>query len=506
MLPQVAANEDPIEPRIDSEPLGVERATWTRTDWLALAGVTLAGAVLRLVRLAPPDTLVFDETYYAKDACWYIKVSEAICDTGSEITQVHPPLGKWLIAIGIRLFGYDSFGWRISAAVAGTISIILLYLLARKLFHSTIAATFTSGLMALDFLHFVQSRVSMLDIFAMTFGIAAILFVVYDRERMLSQEPDVDRPRSWRLAAGLAGGAAAASKWTGIFYLVVVVIATIAWEIGARRKKGLDTRTAIAGFVQQEVPTVVLWLFLAPVLAYGFTYIGRLEWSEGTWYKAMWDRHKYMWDFHTNLESHHSYESPAWSWIFLKRPVSYFFETDKGGDYKEIFATGNPFVWWPAVLALVYAAIRWLKDRDMTGPEGLIVGGFVATYLLWVPIGVTGRSATFIFYLLPAIPFMCLALGYVVSRIGNTWEAKAAMGLFGVGVVALFVFYYPLLAQVALPQKEWDRRIWIFDNCDPGEGIETTTQVTETTGKKVRTFETFTTTTESLPPPGWCWI
>lgn len=478
---------------------------WSARDTLALILTTLVAGLLRFVRLGDPKALVFDETYYAKDACWYVNVSESLCDTASEITQVHPPLSKWIIAIGIRLFGYESFGWRISAVVFGTISVALLYLLARKILRSTIGATIATGLLAIDFLHFVQSRIAMLDIFAVTFGLACLLFVVYDRDRHLKPDAPPDRLRIWRLAAGAAGGAATACKWTGAFFLLTAFVLVIAWEWSARRKAGSTRGAAFNQVLVYEGPTIFLWLIVLPVVVYGATFFGRIEWSEGNWFQAFVDRHKYMVDFHKNLESHHSYESPAWSWLLVKRPVSYFFETAPNGDYKEIFATGNPFVWWPAVLSVVYAAVRWFRSRDNWGPEAIIVLGFVATYMTWFLLSLTGRPATFLFYVLPTVPFLCLALGYVASRIGSSWEAKSAIALFTVGAVAMFGFYYPLLANVGIPQRDWDRRIWVFDKCDV-EGVEVATDVTRTSHGRATTFSTTSVTTDSIPPKGWCWI
>lgn len=479
---------------------------WSRADTVALVVVTLIAGVLRFVRVANPRSLVFDETYYAKDACWYVNVSEALCDTGSEITQVHPPLSKWLIAIGIRLFGHNSFGWRISAVVFGTIAVALLYLLARKVLGSTTGATVAAALLAFDFLHFVQSRIAMLDVFAVTFGIACVLFAVYDRDRHLKRGRPPDRLRSWRLASGAAGGAAAACKWTGALFLVMVIVLIVAWEWSARRKEGASRGAALKRLVAQESVTIVLWLVIVPLAVYGATFFGRIEWNEGNWLQAFVDRHRYMADFHTGLASHHSYESPAWSWLLIKRPVSYFFETDAQGRYKEIFATGNPFVWWPAVLAVIYAGVRWFRSRDNWGAEAIVVLGFSATYLVWLVLSAwTQRPATFLFYVLPTVPFLCLAIGYVATRIGRSWEARAAIGLFGIGTIALFGFYYPLLANVAIPQSDWDRRIWQFDDCDV-EGIETSVDVTQTSNGKVTTFATTSNTTESIPPEGWCWI
>ena len=77
---------------------------------MAVSCIAFVAALIRFIRLDDPKTLVFDEVYYTKDACWYITSSSNLCNVTSETTQVHPPMGKWLIALGIRVFGYDSFG------------------------------------------------------------------------------------------------------------------------------------------------------------------------------------------------------------------------------------------------------------------------------------------------------------------------------------------------------------------------------------------------------------
>ena len=513
----MAATEEALE---ETQEPQAPAPTWGRWDTVALALMTVIGGVLRFVRLDNPKSIVFDEVYYAKDACWYVNVSEKICEIASEQSNVHPPLGKWLIAIGIRLFGYDSFGWRVASAVAGTITIALLYLLARRILKSTLAATLASGLLAFDLLHFVQSRISMLDIFVPMFGVAAVLFVVYDRDRY-RPDPEVERARNglldrpWRLAAGACGGAAVACKWSGIFYLGMVILLTIVWELAARRSDG-EGRVFARAFLQESL-SIIIWLLLLPVGIYLITYLGRLDvTAEISWWQALKDRHVYMFDFHRNLDSTHGYQSPPWSWILLKRPVSYYYERRANGDPGEIFAAGSPFVWWASILALVYLAVRWVTNtiRSLRTPggtgsfrraEGVILGGFALTYGPWL-LPLSDRTAVFIFYLLPTIPFMCLALAYVASEIGSTWEAKAAISLFTVGTIGLFAFYYPLTANVGIPQEDWDRRIWIFNKCDKPEGTPTKSTITDITGTKTRIRTTNTTSDADLPPLGWCWI
>ncbi|MDP9223720.1 MAG: phospholipid carrier-dependent glycosyltransferase [Actinomycetota bacterium] len=510
---------------------GIARAPWKGIDWIAMTSITAIGAALRLWRVSIPPAQIFDETYYAKDACWYVKTSARLCGTSSEQTTVHPPLGKWLIAVGIRFFGYNSFGWRISCVVAGTITIALLYLLARKVLNSTFGATFCAGLFAIDFLHFVQSRTSMLDVFVPLFGIAGVLFLVYDRDRLVTRlaassqtfpgEPQPEPgggtgsrssllDRRWRMAAGVCGGAATACKWSGALVLVALVMLSIAWEVSERRAEGLSH--PVLKMLDEEGGSIMLWLVVLPVIVYGLTYMGRLDgwllawpWTQGSWLRALWERQLYMESFHRHLTAQHSYESPAWSWLLLKRPVSYYFTTTQGGKYDEIFASGNPFVWWATIPSLIYIAVVWVRSRDFTRPEGLILTGFLVTYAPWL-LPQFGRPAIFVFYLLPTLPFMYLALGYVALRMGRSWEARAAQALFAAGAIVLFAFYYPLLAAVAIPQSDWNARISIFTRCQKPVVGTTTNAITTTIGGTRTTTSSTSSGSSDLPPTGWCWI
>ncbi|MEA2508563.1 MAG: dolichyl-phosphate-mannose-protein mannosyltransferase [Actinomycetota bacterium] len=491
-----------------------------------MISITAVGAALRLWRVAIPSTKVFDETYYARDACWYVKSSISLCGVSGEQTTVHPPLGKWLISVGIRFFGYNSFGWRISSVVAGVVTIALLYVLARKILHSTLGAAFCTALFAIDFMDFVQSRTSMLDIFVPLFGVAAVLAAALDRDRLISRrdqgEQDDDlQPastsrrrkvldRRWRVAAGAFAGAATACKWSGGFILVAVVVLSVAWEIGSRRAEGLPH--PFLRMLNEEGASIVICLGLLPVAVYMLTYIGRLDgtllawpWTQGAWLRAWWDRQLYMESFHHNLTAQHSYESPAWTWLLLKRPVSYYFTTTASGKYDEIFASADPFVWWAAIPSLIYVAVAWVRSRDFAAPEGLILTGFSLAYAPWL-LPQLGRPAIFLFYLLPALPFMYLALGYVAVRIGKSWEAQLARALFAVGAIGLFAFYYPLLAAVAIPQSAWNDRVSVFNHCDKPPGPVTTSTITSTIKGSITTSESKGHDNSNLPPTGWCWI
>lgn len=475
-----------------------------------------------------PNTIVFDEVYYAKEGCYYATGSLSACGLETAPNEVHPPLGKWLIGIGIKGFGFDSFGWRIAAVVAGTITIALLYVLAKKVLRSTVGASLASGLLAIDFLHFVQSRIAMLDIFVALFGVAALLFVVLDRQRLIEGARRGGGPlgRPWRLAAGIAAGAGIATKWSGGFFLIAVILLTVAWETAGRRSdepnRRFGSRTrAFSGTIREEGLSVTLWLVLVPALLYALTYVGRIEgsllaapWAETSWFRQFVIEQKDAASTHLGLPSNHPYESPPWSWLLLKRPVSYFYcaaskcnPNVPEGQVEEILATGSPFVWWASIVALVYVLVGWVRRRSFRRPEGLIAAAFLFTYAPWLLLS-RGRPAVFIFYLAPVVPFMCLALGYVAAQIGRSWEAKAAIALFASGAIGLFGFYYPLLAGTALPQEQWEARIWIFkgSQCDKPPGTPSVASVTTTVKGVIETRTTTTPDDSSLPPTGWCWI
>ena len=171
--------------------------------WLGPLLVTAFGGFLRFNRLQIPRTIVFDETYYAKDA-WSIlhhgvewnpvsnanalivaghtNIFQACSGTGCGEYVVQPEVGKYMIAVGEWLFGLNSFGWRFSSAVFGTVAILLVCRIARRMTRSTLLGCVAGLLMSLDGLEFVLSRTGILDIFLMTFILAAFGCVVIDRD------------------------------------------------------------------------------------------------------------------------------------------------------------------------------------------------------------------------------------------------------------------------------------------------------------------------------------
>ena len=471
---------------------------------MALAVVTLGAAAVRLVGLTTPAGLVFDEIFYARNACRFV-IDTAQCGVDDLVSGAHPPLGNWLIGIGIRLFGYDEFGWRIASVVAGILSVALLFLLVRRLLAShvpapavTVGAAAAAGLLATDFLHLVQSRVAMLDALVTLFVIAVVLFVVIDGGR--SRGPrgeDIGAPgwlrrlalgRPWRLAAGVALGAGIAVKWSAGYVAVGLVVLLVVWEIAASRGRDDAPRGEGGAFglaVRRELLPSLVLLGIVPATIYVASYIGRVD---GV--REILEHQLAMLRFHLGLAGDHPYESAPWSWLFLKRPVAYSF-SDGAGGYREVLAIGNPLTWWSGAAALVAVTVRWIRaGARLARPEVVLLAAALSTYLPWLVLS-GSRSQVFIWYLLPTLPFLYGALGLLVALAWRSTAGRITTGLATAAVAASFVFFYPVLSAAPLSPDDWRSRIWFTDCNRPGAP---TLQLPDDE------------INQGPPPSGWCWI
>jgi dolichyl-phosphate-mannose-protein mannosyltransferase len=481
---------------------------WNRIDTASLFLITLAAAAIRLPRLSSPATVVTDEYVYVPQACAYIRGLRA-CGLSGHLYELHPPLGKWLIGFGIRVFGDNPAGWRAASLVAGTLTVGLLYVLGRLTLRSTFGAIIASSALAVDFLHFVNSRIGMLDIFLTLFLVAAFLFLVLDRRSAnVSRRGERPYARPWQLACGVSLGAAIATKWIGVAALAVILMVALAGDI---------RRTDLAGRKAQPWyklfgPTT-LYLIAVPAIVYLMSYVGRIDgavfawpWSSGSWPRRFIGQ-----QINTMLLGHvelrgisHTYGAPPWSWPLLKRPFVYYFEETSGGMYREILGVGNPILWWPALAAVIGVAARWFRRRRFEGLEVVILGGFAAAYGAWFLFGLV-RTGGFSFYMLPAVPFMYLALGWAAIRVTRTL-AVSLTALLALATIALFLFYYPLLTAMPISYSAWEQRI-LLRGCEPADTQTMEASNNRTTTSRETPFGREQPDIRTGPPPiGWCWV
>jgi dolichyl-phosphate-mannose-protein mannosyltransferase len=493
--------------------------------WVGPLIVAAFAGYLRFDRLSIPRSIVFDETYYVKDAFGILRYGvehnlvggntdamvahgqTSIFATGGEFV-VHPPVGKVIIAAGEGLFGLGPFGWRFAVAFIGTLSVLMLARIARRLTRSTLLGCVAGMLLALDGLEFVMSRTALLDIFLMFWILAAFGCLVIDRDHVRARlaatgktagstgaaegshaASDGPGPRLgvrwWRLLAGACLGLACASKWDGIWYVFAFIGLCVAWDIGARRAAGF--RLAGYGALVRDGGWTALSMVVVPAAVYAASWSGWFATSIG-WDRnyatqhgvttpvisalySLYEYHKEMLSFHIHLHAHHPYQSQPWTWLVMSRPVAFFYASPSAGQNgcqvahcsQAILAIGTPAIWWASIAAIVTLAVWWLVHRDWRA--GAVLLGIAAGWLPWFAF--PGRTK-FFFYAVSFEPFLILAITLCLGLILGSASASplrrgigaAIVGGYLMIVVLNFFYLYPILAAKVIPYASWHARMW----------------------------------------------
>ncbi|MGB2556118.1 phospholipid carrier-dependent glycosyltransferase [Cellulosimicrobium cellulans] len=491
--------------------------------WLGVAIVAVVAAVLRLWNLGRPGTLVFDETYYVKHAWTLLRVGyEAdwpeepnpafeAGDVNSFLPTadyvVHPPLGKWMIALGMKALGgaENPWSWRIASAVVGVVAVVLVARIARRLFASTAMGIVAGALMAVDGEAIVHSRTGLLDNMLMLWVLVAFGCLLLDREQarrrlaercgaILDAGGRIGRYgpglgwRWWRFAAAVALGLACGVKWSGLYFLAVLAVVSVLWDATARRTAGVG-RWWEDALVRDAIPAALVMLPTA-ALTYVATWTSWFrspgaymrQWAvehpgEGVQWlppalRSLWEYHLKMWDFHTGLTSEHTYEAHPLGWILQWRPTSFYWRSYEVGEAgceaercaRAITSLGNPVLWWAAALAILvalYALVR-LKDwRALAVLSGIVAG--------WAPWFLYAERTIFTFYSIVFLPWVVLTLVYAITLALERTEGRAvARARVRVGITVLLttigavsVFFYPIWTAWQVPYWFWRMHMWL---------------------------------------------
>ena len=164
--------------------------------------IAIASFLLRIFNIASIKSLIFDEIYYVDGARDLLKYGVEVTGKNPEFV-VHPPVGKWLIGAGIKIFGDNPLGWRFATALVGSLMILIVAAIAHRLFYSPLLTALASALMAVDGLALVHSRTALLDNFLAFFILTATYFFI-------------SRKYWW---CGLFLGLALSTKWSALYFI-----------------------------------------------------------------------------------------------------------------------------------------------------------------------------------------------------------------------------------------------------------------------------------------------
>lgn len=406
---------------------------------LVMALVALvAGVWGRVWSLGFPPLKMWDEIYFPVMADKYLR--------GVEFFDLHPPLGKFIIAWSIALFGNTPFAWRLMPAIFGCALIALAGAVGWYLFKERVAVPLVVLLFAGETILIVHSRTGVMDIFLVFFVMATFLVALWAREY------------GHALLTAVLLGLAISVKWAA--FPVAIPAGYVLW------RKGL-----LKPFVASLWVSVLIYLALV--------YVERLIIVTSNPFQAWVE----VWSWHLQAADKvdaaipHLWGSPWWSWPVMLRPIRYEYLVDADAQLRVVLAIGNPLVWWSSTLA-VLAGLFELARRAITksfsadDPLVPIVLGYVVMLLPWIP----GTRIPYIYNYLPIYAFALLALAYWLVRIWRgprlgPWIVVAFAAL----ALATTLYYLPLATTLPIDQDDLMRRIlfdsWFYQEAPvPGSG------------------------------------
>ena len=388
------------------------------------------------------NSAVFDEIYHPRTAYEHI--------IGAEPYEVsHPPLGKLIMGLGIRMFGMTPFGYRFMGTLFGVLMLPILYVFLKNLFGKTAVAFCGTALFAFDFMHFTQTRLATID----TYGVFFILCMYFFLYRWFCQKPGTAFRHSVLplLLAGLSFGLGCASKWTVVYGAVGAALLYFLnlWM------KGRDWQGK--GFASWAVKCVlfsILTFILIPGVIYTASYIPYAaaagDSSLANVVAKMLENQEFMFTYHAGEDSSHPYSSRWYQWIFDARPILYFRDMDTyaaEGLKSAYAAMGSPVVCWFGLGALAITAVQMVRRR--CGKALFLVVGYCSQLLPWMLI----TRTTFAYHYFPSILFLVLLIAYVMNDLMEKRPARWRWPVYGVtiGNTVLFAAYYPVLMGLFVP-------------------------------------------------------
>ena len=416
----------------------------------------MLGLATHFLFFGHPNQTVFDEVHFGKFVSGYY--------THEYYFDIHPPLGKLLIAGFGKLFDFrpefsfaeigDEFpdskymALRFLPSLAGSLLPAIIFLLASQLGFSRRSAFVAGILIALENGLLVQTRFMLMDGFLLLFGFLSLLFYFKSRSSLMAN--------SYWLLAALFAGLAASIKWTGLTFLAVIVIieAVKIW----REKKFSPITSAVAKLL--VIPFAVYFSVFALHFALldkpgpGDAYMSQ-EFHEKNVLKKFVELNWQMYDSNQRLTSDHPYSSKWYSWPFMTRPIFYWVDGDA-----RIYFLGNPAVWWASTVGVVLSIwylVLSIKNRRKDKILILLLGAYALNLLPFIGI----QRVMFLYHYMIAMVFAVLMLTYVIEKTYNERQTKIILTGLVLVSAASFLYFSPLTYGLSLSPAEYEKRVWL---------------------------------------------
>lgn len=426
----------------------------------AIAALFFISFAVRVAGLSAINQVVFDEVHFGKFVSSY-------CCTHERFFDIHPPVGKLLIAGGAYALGYrgefsfDSigqhytntsiFGLRIVPALAGALLSIIIVVLLRQAGVSHLVSLLGGLAIALDNALIVESRLIITDsiLLSATFGALAAAIASTRTQK---------NAHAWLLAilSGVLAGVAVGTKFTGLVsgglvFVVFAVHVLRTWPRGAR----VWMLRLLAAILSGASVYGIGWALHFSLL----TMPGSGDaWGlpTGSFWTDVVHVHTQMVSANYNLTADHPYGSKWWTWPFMVRSVFYW----QGDTNQFVYLLGNPLVWWGsfALFCFGLGTVFFRLARGLTDDLYALFsrGGwiFILGYLVsFIPLMRVPRVLFLYHYL---TPLLCSLL-FGAWWLDRAFPKKKIVGsVAALCIIVGFIVMSPITYGFTLPQAWYD--------------------------------------------------
>lgn len=403
--------------------------------YIILALILLFSFATRIYRVWIPERYYFDEVYHAVTAKLYARNNPAGYEwwhnepePDTAIEWLHPPVAKLTQALGILVFGENSYGWRISSVIFGVGVVGATFLVAYRLSKSRKVALLSAFLVSLDGLVLAQSRIAMNDIHVTFFILISVFF--YSKWKSPPQK------QIFLILTGLFTGLSIATKWSGIFLLGIFGFDQLFDWISKKKFPSLDLLSNLfINFV--ALPALIYILSFSQFFLQGHTW------------KQFEELHNQIWRYQTTLEATHPRQSRPVEWVLDMKPVWMYVDYSSEGKISNIYNLGNPLIFVGGLIAFFWLLYRTIKSKNRN-----YILLILAYLLVWLPWMFSPRIMFFYHYL-PAIPFLTIILSIMLVSMINAKSklVNYSAYLFVFMCLLWFVLYYPYLTGLPVSRE-----------------------------------------------------
>lgn len=393
----------------------------------------IGGLAFLLIGIGSPSFMYYDEPYFVPEARAFIQGVPNPDPACPPLAK--PPLGKLIMAIGMKVAGDNSFGWRIAGAVCGSLTLAAIYLWSFFLLGDSRLACVATTLALFNNFWYVMSRIGMMDAFLLVF----LMWSLVAYTAALAADIGVGLRRFLFVCSGTLVGLAGACKWNAIDTLAVFFLVSFALRQAGRYWNRDSSLWRYAKNIREiGAPTVFLGLAVSPVLAYCLAFLPLCLIIHRPFdFHELVAMNAFIWKFNSTVISNRAITSAWYTWplnLNPQRALSYLL--------------GNPVVAWGGLLALGSCARRFWKTAGFA--EGLVLLLFFSNYLQWA---VTPQKGVFYYYYYPSVMVLGVAIAVALRHLPERFGGMRISFAVLVATIIVFVWCYPRMANLQAP---WD--------------------------------------------------